>query len=143
MAAALLSGMLNRHGNSRDWSIRSAGTWAEANQPAMALAQLVMAERGLGLEGHRSQPLDRELLQQADVILVMTDSQREAMQIEFPEVANKTYLTSQLIDQSFDIEDPVGGTIDDYRRCARDLENILTAGFDHLVKLTQSSGQTE
>jgi hypothetical protein len=42
---------------------------------------------------------------------------------------------SQLIDRSFDIEDPYGGTLDDYELCATDLQDILTDGYDRLVEL--------
>ena len=80
--------------------------------------------------------LNDEMLHEADIILVMTRHHLEAIRAEFPEVADKTYLISQLIDQTFDIDDPVLGTLDDYRRCAADLKQILSGGYARLVELT-------
>ena len=59
------------------------------------------------------------------------------MQAEFPDIAAAdVYLLSQLIDRNFDIEDPYGGTLDDYEVCADDIQNILTNGWARLVELT-------
>lgn len=95
-----------------------------------------MARRQLDLSGHRSQPVDGDLLRAADIILVMTRNHQEALQAEFPDIAPRTYLLSQLVDRKFDIEDPYGGTLDDYEVCADDIQNVLTNGWARLVELT-------
>jgi protein-tyrosine-phosphatase len=79
--------------------------------------------------------LDGDLLRGVDVILVMTRNHLEAICAEFPEVADKTFMISQLIGQTFDIADPVQGTLDDYRRCAADLQKILSDGYTRLAEL--------
>ena len=101
----------------------------------MSLSQKVMARKGIDLSNHRSRCLTAELLKAADVILAMTQYQVEAIRAEFPEAADKTMLISQLIGQAFDINDPVAGTEEDYRRCADDLAEILTAGQNRLDDL--------
>ena len=65
----------------------------------------------------------------------MTRHHLEAIQAEFPEAQHKVYLLSQLVDRNFDIEDPYGGSLDEYELCATDLQNILTDGYDRLVEL--------
>ena len=80
--------------------------------------------------------MDGELLRAADVILVITHNHRESLQAEFPEIAERVYLLSQLIDRQFDIEDPYGGSLDDYEACADDIQKILTNGWARLVELS-------
>ena len=138
MAEVLLKQQLLRVDDGGGWHVLSAGTWVPAGLPATELAQQVIAQRGLDLSGHRSRPLDGELLQSATVIIVMTRNQLEAIQVEFPETVGKAYLMSQLIGQDYDIEDPYGGSEADYQLCADEIERILADGFARLVELTDA-----
>ncbi len=135
MAEAILKSLAAQRGEADRWQIQSAGTWTEPGRPATQLAQAVMRQRNIDLSGHRSRPIDTDLLRAAAVILVMTRHHQEAIQAEFPDIQHKVHLLSQLVDRSFDIEDPYGGSRDEYELCATDLQNILTEGYDRLVKL--------
>jgi protein-tyrosine-phosphatase len=143
MAAALLRQQVSQRGEERQWQIQSAGTWAEPGLPATQFSQAVMARRQIDLTGHRSQPLDDSLLQAANVILVMTRNHQESLQAEFPGVGGKVYLLSQLIDRKFDIDDPYGGSLDDYEVCADEIENILTNGLARLAELADRAVSTQ
>jgi len=136
MAEVLFKQEVVRRGEAGQWQIQSAGTWTEAGVPATQFSQVVMERRQIDLTQHRSQPVDGELLRAADVILVMTHNHRESLQAEFPEIAERVYLLSQLIDRQFDIEDPYGGSLDDYEACADDIQKILTNGWARLVELS-------
>ena len=135
MAAGLFQRQIEQAGEADRWQIASAGTWAENQRSATTFARTTMTERSIDISGHRSRLLDGDLLRGVDVILVMTRHHREAICAEFPEVADRTLMMSQLIGQTFDIVDPVQGTLDDYRRCAADLQQILTDGYPRLVEL--------
>ncbi len=137
MAAAFLKRLVADRGEAEQWQIQSAGTWAIPDLPATSSARLVSQAGGIDLTGHRAQPLTGDMLRAADLILVMTRFHLEALRAEFPEVAGKTYLISQLIGQMFDIDDPVNGTLDDYRACLDDLSRILIQGFTRLKELAQ------
>jgi protein-tyrosine-phosphatase len=140
MAEALLNRQVMDVGQSADWQIQSAGTWAEANLPVTAYSQVVMAQRGIDLSAHRSRSLTAELLREAAVILVMTRHHQEAIQVEFPEVAHKTLLISQLVGQSYDIEDPYGRPLEEYQMCADSIDQILKTGFANLRRLALTDG---
>lgn len=135
MAAGLFRQQIAQLGEADRWQVSSAGTWAENQRPATLFARTAMAERDIDISGHRSRLLDGELLRAFDVILVMTRNHQEAIRAEFPEVADKTLMISQLIGQTYDIVDPVQGTLDDYRRCATDLQRILKDGYTRLAEL--------
>lgn len=137
MAEALFKRILSEQDRASVWLIQSAGTWAEPGLPATVNAQAALAAQGIDLSLHRSQLLTADLLRSTAVILVMTCHHQEAIQAEFPEVAHKTFLLSQLIGQEFDIEDPYGSAAEEYRRCADDIEHILRDGFPHLRELAE------
>jgi protein-tyrosine-phosphatase len=135
MAAALLRSLADQRGEADRWQIQSAGTWAEPERPATQLSQAVMQRRGITLAEHRSRSVTAELLESVDVVLVMTRHHQEALQAEFPTVQGRVLLVSQLIDRKFDIEDPFGGSADDYEFCAADLQNILREGYGRLAEM--------
>ena len=135
MSEVLLKSLAAGRGEADRWQIQSAGTWAEPGRPATSLSKAVMRRRDLDLSSHRSRSIDAELLASVSVVLVMTRHQQEAIQAEFPEAQGKVYLLSQLVDSDSDIEDPYGGSLDDYELCATDLQNILTDGYDRLADL--------
>jgi protein-tyrosine-phosphatase len=135
MAAGLFSRQIAHLGEADRWHVSSAGTWAEDQRPATMFARTTMAEQNIDISGHRSRLLDGDLLRGVDVILVMTRHHQEAIRAEFPDVADRTFMISQLIGQTFDITDPVQGTLDDYRRCAADLQQILRDGYNRLAEL--------
>jgi protein-tyrosine-phosphatase len=139
MAAALLAHKAAQMGDAAKWQISSAGTWTTNGLPPMPLAREVLSDRGLDISQQRSQLVDAEHLSAADVILVMTRNQLDAIRAEFPETAHRTFLLSHLVGQAFDIEDPVEGTIEDYQRCVDDIAQILDAGYDRLVELAEHS----
>ena len=143
MAEALLKSLAVQHGESDRWQIQSAGTWTEAGRPATQPAQAVMQRRGIDLSDHRSRPIDAELLTAAAVILVMTRHHLEALRAEFPQVQGRVFLVSQLVGCSINIEDPYGGSLDDYELCATDLQNILTDGYERLAEMVDHSIQAQ
>lgn len=136
IAAALLAAKVKQLGQSGEWLIGSAGTWAEPGLRALPAAEMVIAKWGCDLRRHRSRTVNAPLLESATVILVMSRHHREAICAEFPAVAHKTHLLSSLIGQEYDIKDPLSGTEDDYEQCAETIGRIIEAGFERLVGLT-------
>src|ERR671911_2474006 len=71
MAEALLREALATRG-AEQVTVSSAGTGAWGGAPGSEGAYLVGLENGLDLSGHRAQLLTRELVREADLILVMS-----------------------------------------------------------------------
>jgi len=110
--------------------IASAGTGAAAGLPASTSAVQVMDEQGIDIRGHQSRPITVDALLAADYIWVMTESQRECVVRLAPESASR----AALVDSSGeDVSDPVGGTMEDYRACARHLNKALAARMAEVV----------
>ncbi len=88
-------------------------------------AVVVMSERGVDLSLHESQPVTERLMRQADVILAMTRSHRDAISMQWPESADRTGV---LCRDGSDVADPIGGSKELYSRCAAQIDEQL-AGY--------------
>ncbi len=117
----------------RDVEVASAGTWARPGIPATDHARATMAERGIDIGAHRSRELSREILERADLVLVMTRSHREGILAEFPDVASRLHLISSLEGGDWDLVDPVGQPMEAYRATARELDGLIGAGWESLI----------
>ncbi|NOT02144.1 MAG: threonylcarbamoyl-AMP synthase [Phycisphaerales bacterium] len=105
----------------RNIDITSAGTSAGSGSRAAANAVEVMQRRRLELNGHRSQPLTVGLANQADHIFVMTESHREQV-LELVRSAGERAV--RLAGEG-DIDDPIGGDVEAYEKCASQIETAL------------------
>jgi protein-tyrosine phosphatase len=72
---------------------------------------------------------------EADLILVMTSGHREAIQAEFPAVAGRVHLLSQMAGRAYDIPDPYGGTPGDYDASADEIHGLIEAGMARIIEL--------
>ena len=87
--------------------VMSAGIAAMLGGTASSEAVQVMADLGLDLSGHETQPLTEPLVRHADVIYTMTRAHREAIVAQWPSAAERTWLLSC---DGTDICDPIGRT---------------------------------
>jgi tRNA threonylcarbamoyl adenosine modification protein (Sua5/YciO/YrdC/YwlC family) len=109
--------------------ITSAGVAAAFGAKATPEAAEAMAPYGLSLDDHESQPLSDHLVRQADVIFTMTQSHRQVVVSEWPGAADRTHVLSA---RDADIADPIGGSVERYRRCAQQILEELQARVDAL-----------
>ena len=109
--------------------VGSAGVAAWAGGRASTGALETMADFGIDLSGHESQPLTEQLVRQADVIWTMTASHRAALLAQFPEAGDRVAVLSP---DRIDVVDPIGGPVETYRRCAGQIHAHLKSRIDTL-----------
>ncbi|WP_447723672.1 arsenate reductase/protein-tyrosine-phosphatase family protein [Enterobacter asburiae] len=85
--------------------VNSAGILGLEGHPADAAAQAVARRHGVSLEGHIARKVTRNLLQQADLILVMGPEHLRFIATMAPENRGKSLLFGQWLDIR-DIPDP-------------------------------------
>lgn len=143
MAEAILRQRLEQEGLT-DWRVESAGTWAVDGRPASQRAMQVMAERGLDLGGHRSQVVDQRLMQLADLVLAMTQHHAEALRLEFPDQSEKVFLLSEMKDgRRYDVDDPYGETLSEYRACAHEIAGLINEGWDRIKSQAEQHARAD
>lgn len=101
-----------------EMEIKTAGIFAFPGSPATGHAVTVMEEMGLDIKGHIATPVTGELIDWADLIITMTGEHKEQLLAAFPQAKDKKITP-------FSIPDPIGGTVDDYRKTAQALKEAL------------------
>ena len=117
--------------------VASAGIAAWGGGKASVGAIEAMQEQGADLSAHASQPLTENLIQQADLIWTMTAAHRSNILALFPEAGGRVAMLSP---DRLDVIDPIGGTLETYRKCAAQICKHLAARLDTLDD--QLSGDT-
>lgn len=117
MAAYLLRDLLQKEGMAADVLIESAGLAAEPGDPISENAALALRERGISAEGHRAKQLTLPLVEQADLIYVMTEAHRQAIIRAVPAADEKIRVLQ--------VPDPYGMDLYAYRECLKKLEDVL------------------
>lgn len=104
---------------SRGVMVASAGIAAAPGSPASRETAELMREQGIPVDTHGAQQLTEHLARQADLLVAMTPSHIETILHHWPDTAPRV----KLVDASGGaITDPIGGTLDIYRRCAEQIQ---------------------
>ena len=135
MAMGFLREKLRQKGLEGGYEVRSAGVWALENQPPSAYAREIMLQRGIDISDHRSHDLTAEDVEKADLILTMERGQAEAIRVEFPQHAHQVHLLSEVAGRQYDIRDPAGGPLYEYRQCADEIERLIEEGYPRIMQL--------
>ena len=120
MAAAMMADIAEK--NDLDILVDSAGVFAPIGECAADNAIAVMKKRGIDLSLHRTKPLTEELINMADVILVMTEAHK--MLIENM-ARDKVFTLAEYAGSQGDISDPYGGYLDEYEKAADEINDLL------------------
>lgn len=91
--------------------VHSAGTFAESGAPASPKAITVAAEYHLDISYHRTTPLSADLIEKADLILVMERKHLETILKQAPEAKPKVFMLSHFAEgteKGRDVLDPIG-----------------------------------
>jgi protein-tyrosine-phosphatase len=121
------------------WEVRSAGVAAYDGQPASQHTLQVLNERGISHD-HNAQRLTEELVAWADLILTMTRSHKSLVCTYFPAAADKVFTLREYvgIEGMEDIADPFGGSVEDYRKCAEEIDESLDRLYHLLTQQSRS-----
>jgi len=109
---------LEEHG----YTVLSGGIAGGFAAPASESAIQVMRELGVDISNHLSQTIDPEMLRHSDRIFVMTPTQMDQVLRSCPEVKGRVML---LDPKGRAVEDPHGGDLETYRRCAFVIKQAL------------------
>jgi protein-tyrosine-phosphatase len=134
LACALLQSMVAQRADAPDWHIGSAGTWARENEPATAGTQAAARLWGLDLSPHRSRCVSAELLASYNLVLTMEQGHKEALRIEFPALADRVYLLSEMGGAMLSVNDPSSDNSASVQRLLRNLDQWLQRGYDQIVQ---------
>ncbi|MBN1373274.1 MAG: hypothetical protein JW987_15160 [Anaerolineaceae bacterium] len=142
MASALFHARLKAEREDwEQWLVDSAGTWATEGQAASANSVKAMASRDLDISKHRSKEVSEAFLEMFDLVLTMEISHKEALRVEFPRLAGRIFLLSEMSGPARNIEDPYGLLLKDYEKTAQEIEGYVETGFAEIMKRVALAGK--
>jgi len=111
------------------YKITSAGVMAISGAPASREAVTACTENGIDITRHRSKPLSDELIAESDYIFVMSQSHRRQIVGSRPEAA----LKCRLLAEDADVPDPIGQSVEVYKRSFELIQTSLKKRISELV----------
>ncbi|WP_177229254.1 low molecular weight protein-tyrosine-phosphatase [Dyella sp. OK004] len=100
--------------------LASAGLSARSGMPADPYAIQLMAERGLSLSAHRSQPLRAGLCARSGLVLCMSHEQKRMIELHNPRTSGKVFVLGHSA-----IPDPYGRGLDAFVESMHQIESEL------------------
>lgn len=127
-AAAFMKDRIDREGL-EDIAVDSAGLIALPGNTVTPLAQKVALEHDVDLSAHRAKPVSGELLEWADLILVMEKPQRDELAARYPGTQGRCLLLRHFArygSRTRGIADPYGLQYESYRFCFLDIADAVS-----------------
>jgi len=128
MAAGILKSLFKEKGID-NIKVSSAGVGTHDGMPATSFAIEAAKLWGVDISGHSSRQLTSSLIENSDLILVMSREHYEAIRRKLPEAISKTFLIKGFPDSyapsQEGVHDPIGGSLDDYNQTYMELDEIL------------------
>jgi protein-tyrosine-phosphatase len=123
-------------GNTPGWQISSAGTYTRDGMACPREVMVVLRKYGISAKSHRSREISRQIIEQHQLVLCLASNHKEALRAEFPDLASRIYLLSEMVGKKENVDDPIGGPLVEFESVAREIDAYLTQGFDQIVKLS-------
>lgn len=135
LAAALFEKRLRENGIREGWKVRSAGTWVTRNTGAHPVALREGKKWGLDLSQHATHEVTASLVASADLVIVMTQGQKEALQFEFPGQQQKICMLTELNGiEDGEIPDPVMTDLGTAEAFIEDLSAEIDKAYDEILR---------
>ena len=135
LAEAFLKKHIAEDGAAMGWQVKSAGTWVKEKSRAHHLAIVIAKVNGIDLSSHVTQEINKELINEADLIVVMTENHKEALQYEFQDYKDKIVMLSEIsCGQIYDIPDPILNNLINCEDIYHDIEQEINKTYIKLIK---------
>lgn len=141
MAQALFLRILQEKQMESDFEVFSAGIFASPACPASPEAIEILRQEKIDISRHLSLPVDKELLDDAYLVLSMTISQRNYLQEAFPHKKESIYALAEFVGMGeIDIIDPIGRGKEAYLDTWQQLKTILPQVLGLLLQRENTGG---
>lgn len=118
--------------------ISSAGISALDGDRVSAGAVKAMKNIGIDISGYKSSLVNIELVEEADIILTMSNSHKDILSSRFPNFRDKIYLLNDYaFGKTNDIEDPFGGSLSGYEIARDEISLAVEAIIKDIVNNEQ------
>jgi len=133
MAAGFLREMLKEK---KEIRIDSCGTIFSSFSGPTPQTIKTMESYGIDISSHKTKSLSKDLIDEADLILVMEKKHREKVQELNPEAKNKTFLLKEFAPdkENLEIRDPIGLSDEVYKEVAEEIKSTLEKALPRILE---------
>jgi protein-tyrosine-phosphatase len=124
----------------RSIPVISAGVAARDGEIVSENSVVVLRKVGIDIKAHQSQPLNQTMLDEALLILCMTETHRAMIQLQSDPTPKNLHLFREFMPTGSDreIADPFGGPLKLYELCRDELVEAVPSIIAHLRQLVAS-----
>ena len=129
--------------NVNNFKISSAGTGAINGLPATDYAIAAAKHWDVDISKHRSKTLNKKLIKASDLILAMSSEHIEVVLALDRSALPRAYMFKGF-PQPYSamqerVEDPIGGSLEQYNQTFLELDEVLRKKFPHIVELSKKN----
>lgn len=130
--------------NIENINVSSAGTDAFEGEAANENAIYTLSKKGIDIKNHRARQLTREIVNESDLILTMSNSHKSIILNAMPEYSDKVFTLKEfacIINneetncRNLDIADPFGSGYNVYEKNAEEIAEQLSKIIDNIHKI--------
>lgn len=133
MAAVLFNTQAELEEGER-WFASSAGLAAETGAGVSKEAVDLLKERKISLSDHKARQLSKDLVKQANLVLAMSETQRDLMRLYIPEAKDKIFTLHEYLGEEGELADPFGCGLEAYEKTLAQLDRLIPQLFKKLNK---------
>jgi protein-tyrosine-phosphatase len=137
IAEAIFADLLAKLSPSEEWRVESAGIIAPDGLPIAPHALSALQERGIDASSHRTRLLTRDMLEGADLVLVMEMQHKEGLRLQHPDLAQRIVLLSEMVGLSYNLSDPDHDSLSSIQATTREIESLLKRGWARIQQLVK------
>jgi protein-tyrosine phosphatase len=133
MAEAIFNALVEEKG--LDWQATSAGVAALEGEDITPNARAALEEVGIYAESHRARQISQAILEEADLVLVMSPRQARVLYRSFGSLSDKVHILPGYAKGTFNeegIPDPYGHTMTTFRASVRQLLGYIEKVVERL-----------
>jgi protein-tyrosine-phosphatase len=121
----------------RSLKVVSAGVASRTGEPASPNAVTALKKVGIDLKGHLSRPVTQELLDNSLLVLCMTESHRDMIEMTAEPVPARVHLFKEFTGAKRDLEipDPYGMHVSAYESSRDEMVAAIPSIIAHLQRL--------
>lgn len=109
----------------------SAGLFTAPGGRVSPYAEIVVKDV-VDISEHQSRPLNKALMEAADLVLGLSSDHKNVLLRQFPEMKDKIMTLGEWAGTNEEVADPFGGTQEEYDACATQIKMLLEKGLAKL-----------
>ena len=117
-----------------DVAVESVGLTALDGEPMSKASAKALSHEGVDAPTSRSRQLTGDHVAAANLVVTMTQAHLAQLQQSPVAAPEKTFTLMSFVDRKTDIDDPFGGSVDEYSQCLATMKPALDALLEHVNK---------